>query len=686
MAVSFIWSVGKKMKKLILFLCATFLLLPVRAEERKKVAVVLSGGGAKGVAHIRALKVIEEVGIPIDYVVGTSMGAIVGGLYSIGFTTAQLDTLVQNQDWKFLLSDATQRKELTLADREQSDQYLLSIPFDKRPKEMLTSGVIKGRNLAILFSKLTEGYHDSIDFNKFPIPFACVAYNLVNGTEVDFHSGILAEAIRASMSIPGAFTPVRKGDMMLVDGGMANNYPVDVARRMGADYVIGVDVQDTLRSADKLTTLPNVVGQIVNLMVENKYEENVHNSDVHIKVNVGGYSSTSFTPDAIDTLLHRGEVAALSQWANLMDLKLNKLKLPADYAPIARKERVVSMSDSIPDIPSITPKETPDNRLRVGVRFDSEKLASLLLNGHIVMTDAKRSLLDLTIRLGRTGYGQLDYAFNLDKQEKWQSLLSYKFSYNDIDLYNDGKRISNYSFLHHKAKAAFQFNWKDIYSVLGVEFDQYHYNDILVMPEMTSFAPQTNEYFFSYSYHMYYDNFNKRNYPTQGMKWHVGLDAYTSNFWQYKGKGAIPIANYSWTMAISRGSRFTVLPSIYGRIAWKSQLPYPLANSIGGISAGRYTEQQLPFVGISYMELANSVTTIAALRLRQRMGSNQYITLTSNYALSSSRLKYLFKEDKIFGCGLTYGYASAIGPLEGSIYWSDRTDKIGFLINLGYNF
>lgn len=674
------------MKQTILCLLAILLSCPLHVEGRKKVAVVLSGGGAKGVAHIRALKVIEDAGIPIDYVVGTSMGAIVGGLYSIGFTTTQLDTLVQEQDWKFLLSDATERKELTLANREEAEQYLLSAPFERRPQEALSAGVIKGRNLAILFSKLTEGYHDSIDFNQFPIPFACVAYNLVDGKEVDFHSGILAEAIRASMSIPGAFTPVRKGDMMLVDGGLANNYPVDVARQMGADYIIGVDVQDTLRSADKLTTLPNVVGQIVNLMVENKYETNVHNSDVHIKVDVSGYSSTSFTAAAIDTLLHRGEMAALAQWENLMNLKTDKLHLPADYTPALRKEHIVSMSDSIPNIPSITPKDPPNNRLRVGVRFDSEKLASLLLNAHIVMKDVRHSLLDLTVRLGRTGYGQLDYAFNLDKQEKWQSLLSYQFSYNDIDLYDDGKRISNYSFLHHKAKAAFQFSWRDIYSILGVEFDQFHYNDILVMPDITAFEPQTNEYFFSYSYHMFFENFNKRSYPSKGMKWHIGLDVYTSDFWRYKGKSAIPIANYSWQMAVSTGSRFTVLPSIYGRIAWKSQLPYPLANSIGGLSPGRYNEQQLPFVGVSYMELANSATAVAALKLRQRLGSNQYVTLTSNYALSSSKLKRLFKEDKIFGCGLTYGYESVIGPLEGSIYWSDRTDKVGFLINLGYNF
>ena len=677
------------MRKVILYLLSVLLVAPLYGEGRKKVAVVLSGGGAKGVAHVRALKVIEEAGIPIDYVVGTSMGAIVGGLYSIGFTSGQLDSIVRCQDWKHLLSDASDRTNKSLLSREKSEKYIVSVPFDKQPKEALTAGVIKGRNIAILFSQLTEGYHDSIDFNTLPIPFACVAYNLVDGSEVIFHSGVLAEAIRASMSIPGAFTPVHKGDMMLVDGGMANNYPVDVARRMGADYIIGVDVQDTLRSADNLTTLPNVVGQIVNLMVENKYDENVEKSDVHIKVDVSGYSATSFTSQAIDTLLVRGEEAARKQWDNLLALKNEKLDLPDGFSPIARRGRTISSNlDSIPRIKQIMPEEKKaDNRLNLGAGFDSEKLASLILNSHFTLTDERRSLVDFTLRLGSTGYGQLDYAFNLDKTRAWQALLSYQFSYNDVDLYNRGERMSNYTFYHHMGRVAFQRNWKDIRCVLGVEFDQYHYNDILVQPEYAAFsASPENEYFFSYSYNMFFENFNKRSYPTRGMKWTVGINLYTSDFWRYHERPAIPVVNFSWEMAFSTGSRFTVLPSLYGRLVWKTHVPYALYNGIGGLVGGRYKEQQLPFVGVSYMELANPMTAVAALKLRQRMGGNHYATFASNFALSSVKIKNLLREDKIFGCGLTYGYDSLVGPIEASIYWSDRTDKVGFLVNFGYNF
>ena len=144
---------------------------------RKKVGIVLSGGGAKGMAHIGALKVIEKVGIPIDYVVGTSMGSIIGGLYSIGYTPEQMDSMVRLQNWTFLLSDKIPRSEQNLAEREASEKYAFSFPFGKKTQAQATGGLITGQNLANLFNELTVGYHDSIDFNKLPIPFACAVTN-----------------------------------------------------------------------------------------------------------------------------------------------------------------------------------------------------------------------------------------------------------------------------------------------------------------------------------------------------------------------------------------------------------------------------------------------------------------------------------------------------------------------------
>ncbi len=269
-------------KSLSLLIIVLFSACTLGAQNRKKVGIVLSGGGAKGVAHIGALKVIEEAGIPIDYVVGTSMGAIVGGLYSIGYTPQQLDSIVNAQDWKYLLSDALDPETTLLSEKLREEQYLLSVPIAGKSAHVSDAGIIKGRNISRLLSELTVGYHDSISFNRMPIPFACVSDNIVNGSKVVFHNGILATVMRASMSIPGVFAPVYLNGMVLVDGGLTDNYPVDIARQMGAEIIIGVDVQNPLMKADELTSMSNVLGQILNLVGEESYRKNVKDSNIHI--------------------------------------------------------------------------------------------------------------------------------------------------------------------------------------------------------------------------------------------------------------------------------------------------------------------------------------------------------------------------------------------------------------------
>lgn len=321
----------KKRICFVLILCISlFVFSPVHAQQRKSVAVVLSGGGAKGVAHIGALKVIEEAGIPIDYIVGTSMGSIIGGLYSIGYTPHQLDSMVNHQNWPLLLSDRISWEDQTMTERQNSETYVLSVPLKKNLKANVFGGVIKGQNLANLFSELTVGYHDSINFNKLPIPFACVSENIVNGDEVVFHNGVLATAMRASMAIPGVFTPVRLGDKILVDGGMKNNFPTNIARAMGADVIIGVDVQNDLRTADELNNLSEIFNQVINLTGQTRYEENIKLATVYIKVDVKGYSAASFNIPALDTLVNRGEEAAREQWTALQKLK-KEIGLPENY-------------------------------------------------------------------------------------------------------------------------------------------------------------------------------------------------------------------------------------------------------------------------------------------------------------------------------------------------------------------
>ena len=193
------------MRKFLLLWLVGLMLVPSVMAERKKVGLVLGGGGAKGVAHIGVLKVLEEAGIPIDYIAGTSMGAIVGGLYSIGYDAAEIDSMVRVQDWSMLLSDRVKRSNLTFPEKENSERYVFSLPFGRNEKDRVIEGMIKGQNLQNLFSDLTIGYHDYVDFDQLNIPFACVALNVVDGEEYVFHQGSLPRRCGLEYGYPCCF-------------------------------------------------------------------------------------------------------------------------------------------------------------------------------------------------------------------------------------------------------------------------------------------------------------------------------------------------------------------------------------------------------------------------------------------------------------------------------------------------
>lgn len=714
-------------------------------EQRKKVGVVLSGGGAKGMAHIKALKVIEEAGIPIDYIAGTSMGAIVGGLYAIGYTPEQLDSMVRKQDWTFLLSDRIKRSAMSLTDRERSEKYTVSIPFTKTPKDAATGGIMKGQNLANLFSDLTVGYHDSIDFNKLPIPFACVAANVVNGEQIVFHDGILSTAMRASMAIPGVFTPVRQDSMVLVDGGIVNNYPADVVKAMGADIIIGVDVQNALKKADKLNSVPDILGQIVDITCQSNHEKNVDLTDTYIRVNVDGYSSASFTPAAIDTLMRRGEEAAKDQWSSLLALK-KKIGIAEDYTPKqhgpysslsnARTVYVTDISFSGVEVDdkkwlmkkckleensdistqqieqalyqlrgsqsyssaSYTLKETPEGyhlnfllqekyerRINLGIRFDSEEIASLLVNATADLKTHIPSRLALTGRLGKRYAARIDYTLEPMQQRNFN--FSYMFQYNDINIYEEGDRAYNTTYKYHLAEFGFSDVWyKNFRFGLGLRFEYYKYKDFLFKKPEISDLKVESEHFLSYFAQVQYNTYDKGRFPSKGSDFRAAYSLYTDNMAQYNEHAPFSALNASWASVIPVTRRFAVIPSIYGRILIGRDFPYPLQNAIGGDIPGFYIPQQLPFAGVTNLELMDNTVMIASIKFRQRMGAIHYLTLTGNYGLTDSNFFDILKGKQLFGISAGYGMDSIFGPLEISLGYSNQTDKGSCFVNLGYYF
>ena len=290
--------------------------------QRAKVAVVLSGGGAKGMAHIGVLKVLEKAGIPVDIVTGTSMGSIIGGLYAIGYNANSLDSMVRVQDWGYVITDKEDLRRQSISDRQKQNTYLFSTGLTIGKRDMQAGGIIKGKNLAELFNQLCVGFTDSLDFSRdLPIPFACVATDIIENSEVDFHSGWLPKAMRASMAIPAAFSPVRIGKKVLVDGGLKNNYPADLAREMGAEIIIGVTVQGAPKEAEDMGGTMSILSQIIDVNCKNKLDENLAITDLHLQVDTKGYGSASFSQAAIDTLIRRGEEEGMRHWDDIIALK-----------------------------------------------------------------------------------------------------------------------------------------------------------------------------------------------------------------------------------------------------------------------------------------------------------------------------------------------------------------------------
>ncbi len=320
------------------------------APHRPKVGVVLSGGGAKGMAHIGVLKMLEELEIPVDYIVGTSIGSIIGGLYALGYSADELDSLVRSQDWNWLMKDRPERRDIYYEDKKVQERCVAVVPFldpdsfksqlgkneqEKKSSTILAnlpSALVQGQNLYSLFTKLSVGYQDSIDFNTLPIPFACVAVDLNTKSEVVFHGGSIVEALRASMSIPGYFSPVQKDDMFLVDGGLLNNFPVDVVRAMGAETVIGSDLHYLRRSQEKsVETLPEMFGSFLSIMNGEKYWEGRRNADVLINPDTRAYGVLSFDSVSLEALIDSGYVAA-SKVRSTLEM------LAASQKDLARRE------------------------------------------------------------------------------------------------------------------------------------------------------------------------------------------------------------------------------------------------------------------------------------------------------------------------------------------------------------
>ena len=734
--------------------------------ERKKVAVVLSGGGAKGVAHIGALRVIEQAGIPIDMVVGTSMGAIVGGLYSIGYTLDQLDSMVMSQDWGLLLSDRTPRSSQPYSEKENDDRYQVSYHFGDG--EGGVSGLIQGTNLEMLFNDMTVGHHDSLDFRRLPIPFTCVAANIVDGSTVIFDRGILPTAMRASMAIPGVFSPVYLNDAVLVDGGMTNNFPTDVARNMGADVIIGVDVQSSLRTKDELVGATLVLRQIIDLnMQQQNFQTKVAETDVYVKVDVEGYSSASFNLPALDSLIQRGYESTLAQYPGLMHLK-RELGIDENFSTPARKPFVPLTGRGTFHVHNIsfeglTPRQErwvmrkcrirPNSKMTVarlnhcisilgaatshtsiyyslrdtldgynldfhmdavkgnsvsgGVNFDTEEIASVLVNGTFRLGRSMPMEASVTGRFGKRLMLDAEYTFLASPLSGLK--FNYTFNHDDININSGGEREYNPTYNRHRAGLSFvnmNFLRQNLRMELGAAYQKYNYLSLLSnyrdfeesggttggssgRPEYeVNLMADLDAKLWSYFARFDYETLDSRYFSHRGVALSVDFEIFTDNFYQWKGHAPFSALSLSFVTAIPFSQRFSLIPSIYGRAISGRGIPFPMYNMVGGKFFGRYMPQQMPFDGIGYMETAPHIFVAAKLQARQRIGRRHYVSGSFNYGLAADEFFDLTTAlgRNYFGASLDYGYDLRSFPLSVSLNWSNITRSVGLYFQAGYMF
>ena len=750
-------------------------------KHRPTVALVLSGGGAKGAAHIGVIEHIERLGIPVDVVLGTSMGGLIGSLYSLGYTPAQMDSIIKGIDWNWAFTDKVSREYISYDEMKYKEKYLLSIPFFyekeyfkkkmddessyddiRRHNEFyigadhtdegrelirrnlmgsLPSAFIYGQNVSNLISSLTVGYQDSTDFCNLPIPFVCVATDMVSGKAKIWHGGKINVAMRSTMSIPGVFAPVRHEGMVLVDGGLRDNYPTALAREIGSDIIIGVDLSDNRKSYSSVNNIGDIIGQGIDMLGRDAFERNVEIPDVKIKPDLREFNMMSFSSRNIDTIIVRGRQASLAQDSLLRDVAtrtstghardfintrvftgdsllisdvevrgvtpeersilMNRLKVNFEQK-ISRKDldHIVAqiygtqaydfvtyelLGDVEPFRLIVNCRKGPVHQLGIGVRADTEEIVSVLLNIGLFTHKLHGHSMDLEAKIGANPYMNVNWSYTPRKLPT----VNAKFSIRGTDMnmlnFNNDNRLS---FSYFNATQEFYFSnihWKYFDINGGIR------NDVFVFKNMRAsqfvgdydFENLKNDYVSLFA-DARADSFDDGYFPSKGVKagasyaWtFAGLPNHTKNFQTVTADAKV---------VVPMGKRVAFIPSFSARFLLGTDIPVAYFNALGGSLPGRYVNQQIPFYGINKLAAMKNILTVYRTDLRVNLAKNHYITAIANYARSCDFLISYAVGPGYMGAALEYSYDTIFGPLTANIHWSDFTDKVGFFISAGYSF
>ena len=339
-------------KSLIISLCCYAAI--AYPNNSPKIGLVLSGGGSKGFAHIATLKALDSLNIPIDYIAGTSFGAIVGAMYALGYSGKEIEIMALETDWYEVQNDEPERKFMPYFRKKDTGKYQLNFDL-KGVKPVAPTGLIYGQKIILELSKWTRKYGQVYDFDNFPIPFRCNAFDIISGKEVIIKEGSLANALRASLSIPTIFAPVEWGDALLVDGGIVNNLPVDIAKEMGADIVLAIDVSSPAQTKVNLNNIYDIIYQSISVHGNEKWFKSMEAADYLIKPKIKNVSLTDYRKSTIKYLFQAGEDGVISNWDIFLQLKEITKHRDRSAAQISHIEKptirqvTIKGNDELPD-------------------------------------------------------------------------------------------------------------------------------------------------------------------------------------------------------------------------------------------------------------------------------------------------------------------------------------------------
>jgi len=749
--------------------------------HRPTVALVLSGGGAKGSAHVGVIKYLESIGMPVDVVMGTSMGGLVGGIYALGYDAGQLDSIIRDIDWDMALSDKVPRDYLSYSAIKYKEKYVLSFPFFYDRKEYmqmkesdqqytrrvedihfgageadatnmvkdnllgsLPSGMVYGQNVNNIFSSLSVGYQDVTDFYDLPVPFLCVATDLVSGTAKIWTKGKLNTALRSTMSIPGLFAPVRVDGMVLVDGGMRNNYPTDLAKKVGADIVIGVNLSDGYKSYNEINNLADIINTGIDMLGRTSFESNIDIPDVNIKPDLHEFNMLSFDDRSIDTIINRGYQAALAVADKLDslkavvgsdvttinndpadDIRLRKVLVSGvEIAGVDDKESLYLMNkikvgagsrmgnseiedavatifgtnafdyvnyellgDEEPYRLKFNCKRGPICQLGLGGRFDTEEIVSVLVNLGLGVHKIQGSSLDFTGKVGTNPNASLTYSYISPKGMSFNVMAGVR--YTDRNTFSIGDNRFRINFLDVRQEIYLSnITWSTFYLKTGFRNDYYNVNSVMAEQAFGDYdVNQLSNDYVTFFFNARKDSFDNAYIPTKGKSFGVSYD------WVFGG-GPQKFNNFHALTLDAKevvgGDRFAFIPSLNIRYLIGDEVPVPFTNTMGGSMAGRYLDQQIPFIGINNAAAMQKILGVVRTDWRFKLLKNNYLTAIANYALSCdeiSAFKNLNEEVAGYlGCGLQYTYNSIVGPLSLNVHWSSYTHNVGLYMSLGFDF